>query len=264
MYNCIMKNNKILISQKIKKPYFSVITVVKNDEKNISLTLRSIKNQTFRNFEYLVIDGASTDSTINKIFKFKSNIHYLLSEKDRGIYFAMNKGLKLCRGQVVLFLNSGDTLTRNALKIVRQKFKKKEIDFVFGTVKRHYTKNTILKYGFNLNKLKYNFDFATSHSSGFFLKRKIYNKLRYFDTKYQCSADYDIYLKAIMKMRLKGGATKKTDLIGIVKAGGFSSKFGFFNHLIEEFKIRLNNNQNIFFVIAILVNAILKKLLKKF
>ncbi len=255
---------KKLINKKAINPYFSIITVVKNDQKNIQKTLKSIKSQTYLNFEYIIIDGKSSDKTIDKINKFRRSINLLISEKDKGIYFAMNKGLKLCRGQVVLFLNSGDTLTRDALKIVRQKFKKEEIDFVFGTVKRHYTKNTILKYGFNLNKLKYNFDFATSHSSGFFLKRKIYNKLKYFDTKYQCSADYDIYLKAIMKMRLKGGATKKTDLIGIVKAGGFSSKFGFFNHLIEECKIRINNNQNIFFVIAILVNAILKKLLKKF
>ena len=87
--------------------------------------------------------------------------------------------------------------------------------------------------------------------------------MKYFDTKYQCSADYDIYLKAIMKMRLKGGATKN-GFDWNSKGRRISSKFGFFNHLIEECKIRINNNQNIFFVIAILVNAILKKLLKKF
>ena len=172
-----MKNNKILISKKSKNPYFSVITVVKNDHHNVALTLKSVKQQTFKKFEYLIIDGGSTDKTVEKIMKFKKYINYLVSEKDKGIYFAMNKGLELCNGQVVVFLNSGDILTKNALKIIKNKFKKKDIDFVFGTVKRHYTKDTILKQGFNLKRLKYNFDFATAHSSGFFLKKKIYKKV---------------------------------------------------------------------------------------
>ena len=258
-----MKNNKILISQKIKNPYFSVITVVKNDQKNIALTLKSIKKQTFRNFEYLVIDGGSSDNTIKKILKFKNNINFLLSEKDKGIYFAMNKGLKHCKGQVIVFLNSGDTLTRNALRIVRQKFKKKEIDFVFGTVKRHYTKDTILKYGFNLDRLKYNFDFATSHSSGFFLKKNIYKKIGLFNIKYKCSADYDVYLKALLNLKTKGESTKKQELIGIVKPGGFSSKYGFINHITEEARIRINNKQNFLLVSAIFFNAIIKKIINE-
>ena len=87
----------------------------------------------------IIIDGKSSDKTIDKINKFRRSINLLISEKDKGIYFAMNKGLKLCRGQVVLFLNSGDTLTRNALKIVRQKFKK-EIDFVWYCKKTLYKK----------------------------------------------------------------------------------------------------------------------------
>ena len=120
-----MKNNKILISKKSKTPYFSVITVVKNDHHNVALTLKSVKQQTFLKFEYLIIDGGSTDKTVEKIMKFKKYINYLVSEKDKGIYFAMNKGLELCNGQVVVFLNSGDILTKNALKIIKNKFKKR-------------------------------------------------------------------------------------------------------------------------------------------
>ena len=72
-----MKNKKILISKKIKKPYFSVITVVKNDEKNIIQTLKSVKNQTYTNFEYIIVDGNSTDKTIKKLMRFKNQITYL-------------------------------------------------------------------------------------------------------------------------------------------------------------------------------------------
>ena len=86
--------------------------------------MKSVKQQTFKKFEYLIIDGGSTDKTVEKIMKFK--IYKLsVSEKDKGIYFAMNKGLELCNGQVVVFLNSGDILTKNALKIIKNKFKKR-------------------------------------------------------------------------------------------------------------------------------------------
>ena len=257
-----MKNKKILISKEIKKPYFSVITVVKNDEKNIIQTLKSIKNQTYTNFEYIIIDGNSEDKTIQKLMKFKNQINYLLSEKDNGIYFAMNKGLKISKGKIIVFVNSGDMLTKNALRIIKQKFDHHKFDFVFGTVKRHYTKDTIIKYGFNRNRLKYNFDFATAHSTGFYLKRNIYKKIGFFNTFYKCSSDYDIYFKILLKMKLDGGYTKKNELIGTVSSGGFSSKVSFFGHLIEETKIRIDNHQNIILVALIFINALIKRIFK--
>ena len=257
-----MKNKKILISKEIKKPYFSVITVVKNDEKNIIQTLKSIKNQTYTNFEYIIIDGNSEDKTIQKLMKFKKQINYLLSEKDNGIYFAMNKGLKISKGKIIVFVNSGDMLTKNALRIIKQKFDNHKFDFVFGTVKRHYTKDTIIKYGFNKNRLKYNFDFATAHSTGFYLKRNIYKKIGFFNTFYKCSSDYDIYFKILLKMNLDGGYTKKNELIGTVSSGGFSSKVSFFGHLIEETKIRIDNHQNIILVALIFINALIKRIFK--
>ena len=247
-----------------KKPFFSVITVVKNSEKNINKTLDSIKKQSFKNFEYLIIDGKSSDSTISKIKKHKKFINLLISERDKGLYYAMNKGLKFCRGEVVVFINSGDVFTKNALKKVYKIFKKENnVSFVFGTVLRNYTKGKILKYGYNVKRLFYNFDFATSHSTGFFLKRKIYNSIGGFNTKYKCSADYDVYYKTILKKKLKGASTKLSDLIGIVASGGFSSKISFFEHLFEEIKIRIDNNQNKLFIFIILINAVLKYYLKK-
>ena len=255
---------KILISKKNVNPFFSVITVVKNSENLISKTITSIKKQSFKNFEYIIINGGSKDNTLKKILAERKIINYLVSEKDKGIYYAMNKALKLSNGNIVVFVNAGDLLTKDALKIISKKFTNYlKFDFVFGTVKRHYTTNTIIKSGFNINRIKYNFDFATSHSTGFFIKRKTIKKLGYFDTRYKCSADYDLYYKAIIKKKLNGTHTPKNQLIGIVQSGGYSSKISFFEHLFEEIKIRFNNKQNFFFILFIFCNAIIKQLLKK-
>ena len=247
--------------RKTKKPFFSIITVVKNDEKNILKTLNSVKRQTSKNFEYIIIDGDSNDKTLG-ILKRNKIFNILISEKDNGIYDAMNKGLKVSNGQVILFVNSGDIITKNALKIVHKIFVNNEdISFLFGTVLRHYKTSSIIKYGYNFNRMIYNFDFATSHSTGFFLKKKIYKKIGLYNTKFKCSADYDIYFR-LFKMKLKGAYTEKKDLISKVAAGGFSSKLSFFDHLMEETKIRINNKQNILLILLIIINACLKNLLK--
>ena len=252
--------------KKVKKinPKFSIITVVKNDKLKISDTIRSVLNQSYKNFEYIIIDGRSTDGTLKTLAKYKKKINHIISERDSGIYFAMNKGIKISKGEIVVFINSGDLFYKNALKKISKIFKKnKDFDFVFGTVKRHYTKSIIIKHGFKINRLKYNFDFATAHSTGFFLKRKFFDKYGLFNTRYKCSADYDLYYKLLINKKLNGGFTKKKDLVGQVTSGGFSSKIGFFEHLIEETKIRLSNNQNLFLVIIIFFNAVIKNFLKK-
>ena len=241
----------------------TIITVVKNDEKNLEKTIKSIINQKGVKFEYIVIDGGSTDNTIKILSKSKKSIKKIISKKDKGIYDAMNKGIKFASNDIVVFCNSGDFFYKNSLKKVIEIFNNKNVDFVFGTVVRNYTKGTIVKYGFNSNRIFFNFDFATAHSTGFFLKKKIYKKIGLYNLKFRCSADYDLYLRLIKK-NYKGSSTNKVDLIGNVASGGFSSKISFFSHLIEETKIRLNNNQNLFMIILVFFNSLVKNLFKKF
>jgi glycosyltransferase involved in cell wall biosynthesis len=258
-------NNKILFFRKHKKkPVFSIITVVKNSENLILNTIRSVEKQTFKNFEFIIIDGKSNDNTIAQILTKKKIVNCLISQKDKGIYDAMNTGIKISSGKIIVFLNSGDIFLKNALKILDKIFLQKNIDFVFGTVRRHYTKKTILKYGYNPDRLRYNFDFATTHSAGFFMKKTSIDKVGFYDLKYKCSADYDYYYRTLVKNKMIGDSTKKNQLIGIVSSGGYSSKVSFMNHLLEECKIRFNNEQNIFLIIAIFFNAIVKNFIKKF
>ena len=254
------KIKNYLINKRINNPFFSIITVVKNDEKNISKTIKSIISQSYKNYEYLIIDGKSSDKTVEKILKFKKKINYLSSIRDKGIYFAMNKGAKLSRGEVIIYVNSGDKLYKEALKVIRKKFDlNQDYNFVFGTVRRNYLKDTIIKSGLNVKRLKYNFDFATSHSTGFYLKRKIFLKNGLFNTNFKYSADYDLYYRLLINKKIKGGYTSKSKVIGEMSKGGFSSRISFLSHLFEETKIRIHNKQNIFIILLIFFNAIFKK-----
>ena len=246
----------------MQKNLLSIITVVKNDEKNIQKTIKSVLNQKNLRYEYIIIDGISKDKTLKKIQKYKKKIHKIISENDKGIYDAMNKGIKIAKGDIIVFCNSGDFFYKNSLSKVMNLFNKYNYDFVFGTVLRNYTKGKILKHGFSFKRLLYNFDFATAHTTGFFLKKKIYKRIGFYDTKFKCSADYDLYYR-LYKGGYKGGSTKRKDVIGNVSSGGYSSKISFLNHLIEEGKIRIKNKQNFLIVLLIFINAIFKNFFKK-
>ncbi len=242
----------------------SLITVVKDDDQNIKKTLESIIKQKSNLVEYIVIDGKSKDGTLKILNEYKKKIDLIISEKDKGIYDAMNKGIKLCSGKIVGFCNSGDIIFPGSIKIILNNFSKKKLDILFATVKRNYRGGVVIKSGFNINRIFYNFDFATSHSTGFYMKREIHNEVGLYDTKFKLSADYDMYLRLVLKNKYKFGSTPKKRLIGEMKGGGYSSKFSFFDHLNEESKIRFKNKQNKFYILLIYINACIKFFIKKF
>jgi len=101
------------------KPLISIITVVFNGEKYLEETIQSVINQSYDNVEYIIIDGGSTDGTLDIIKKYESQIDYWVSEGDEGIYDAMNKGMGISTGDYLLFLGSDDTLRNNLLEISR-------------------------------------------------------------------------------------------------------------------------------------------------
>ena len=173
----------------------------------------------------------------------------------------MNKGIKFSKNDIIVFCNSGDFFYKNSLSKIINIFNKKNFDFVFGTVVRNYTKDKIIKSKFDPERIYYNFDFATAHSTGFFLKRKIYKEIGNYNLKFRCSADYDLYYRLIHRGYI-GTVNGRKDLIGNVAKGGFSSKVSFLDHLIEETKIRIHNGQSYFIIILIFINSLFKQSLK--
>jgi glycosyltransferase involved in cell wall biosynthesis len=114
------------------KPKLSIITVVYNAEKFIEETINSVISQSYENIEFLIIDGKSKDNTLEIIDKYMNNISILVSEKDSGIYDAMNKGMKLAHGDYVTFLNAGDTyIDKNTLKKIFNQVND-DVDVIYG------------------------------------------------------------------------------------------------------------------------------------
>ena len=113
------------------RPLVSVITVVYNSEQLIERTLRSVANQTAQNIEHVIIDGASKDQTLARVKSFSKGVAYWLSEKDNGIYDAMNKGIEKANGEYLIFLNSGDEFFAN--DTIEKVFQNKEnADVYYG------------------------------------------------------------------------------------------------------------------------------------
>ena len=239
-----------------KEKLISIITVVKDGEDTIEKCINSVLNQNYKNIEYIIIDGNSSDNTMSIINKYKEKISLVLSENDKGIWDAMNKGIKLAKGEIIGFLNCDDFYYENSFKTVNNYFNNFDIDFLFGTVKKYK-----IIHGFNPNIIKWSFGFYTSHSVGFFIKTKEHKKVGFYNSNY-LSADLDFFYKMITNFNLNGLPTKKNEILGEFKKGGFSSKVNYIDHLKDLNKIRIDNNQSKFFVMFLYLIKIVKKPLK--
>jgi glycosyltransferase involved in cell wall biosynthesis len=234
----------------------SIITPTFNSEKYLERCIKSIWSQDYNNIEHIIIDGDSNDETKNIIKKYQNNKTILISEKDDGIWDAMNKGLKISSGDIVGFLNSDDYYYPDAIRTVVKYFNNNNIDFLFATTQKYK-----LMYGYKPWKIRFSFGFYTSHSVGFFINRERHLKIGFYNTKY-FSADLDFFYKMIVKFKLKGVATKKNEVLGKFQSGGFSSKVNFLDHLKDLNKIRIDNGQNVYYVNLIFFYKIIKNLKK--
>jgi glycosyltransferase involved in cell wall biosynthesis len=228
----------------------SVVTVCLNSEKTINKCIQSIIQQNYpRNkIEHIIIDGGSKDSTLKIIKKKSKYIKFIQSKKDKGIYDAMNKGIQKCTGDLIVMLNSDDYFFKNTFKIASRYFTTYKIDYLFGSV----IKNRIF-HNFFPEKIWYSFNIYPSHSVGFFIKKNVLKAIGKYDIKFRYSADRDFLYKLIRNKEYVGIPTKKNEVFGKFCMDGASSKVSFFEKNLEETRIRLNNNENFFKVLLVLI-----------
>lgn len=167
--------------------------MVYNASKTIEQTILSVLNQTYPNIEYIIIDGDSTDDTVNIIHKYLDKIAIFISEKDDGLYDAMNKGIKLASGEIIGILNSDDTYTKNAVSIIVDNFKDQSKDILYGNAMFVDDTSEIGLYDCSdIEQLWYRM--AIPHPATF-VRKAVYDKYGLFDTQYPISADYDLMLR---------------------------------------------------------------------
>lgn len=182
----------------IEKPIFTVVTVVFNGERYIEDTIKSIieNKKKFNNIEYIIIDGMSTDKTIEIIKKYENYIDYWISEKDQGIYDAMNKGIKKANGSYISFLNADDWYEDETLSYIYEHLNDTDMypDFIFGNFNLCQEDKTKL-YTYIPNLKKLNKKMTIGHPS-LFVRADIQKKYL-FDLQFPVCADYDLVLKLV-------------------------------------------------------------------
>ena len=184
-----------------KHPLVSVITVVYNSEQLIERTLRSVANQTAKNIEHVIIDGASKDQTLAIVKSFPNGIAYWLSEKDNGIYDAMNKGIEKANGNYLIFLNSGDEFFANdTIEKVFQNNENADVyygDTIITNEQGEALRNRRLRPPTNLSWQSLQMGMVVCHQS-VFVKKTIAVP---YQTKYRISADIDWLIRCLKQAK---------------------------------------------------------------
>ena len=168
----------------------SIITVSLNAEETIERTINSVLGQTYPEIEYLIIDGKSTDNTMEIVNKYASRIHYICSEPDSGIYNAINKGIEKSSGEIIGILNSDDFYDSNAVKNAVESFIKYDSDVVYGEIKTQ-KRDGEFRNGKMFPFCDLPIKMVINHPTCF-IKRSAYNKVGVYDESFKIAADYDL------------------------------------------------------------------------
>lgn len=204
----------------------SIITVSYNSKGTIKDTIDSVLSQVYKDIEYIIVDGASTDGTVDIIRFYKNRVSKFISEKDHGIYDAMNKGIRLATGDIVGMLNSDDVyLDDDIISTVAEQFKTKKVDSIFADL--------VYVNGDNLQKVvryyssadfepgKFAYGWMPAHPT-FFAKRQVYEKYGLFKTDYKIASDYEMLVRLLARHKISYNYIPK--ILVKMRTGGLSTR----------------------------------------
>ena len=182
----------------------SIITVCYNSAKTIEKTFQSVKTQTYTNIEYIVVDGLSSDSTLNIIENNKEIISKYISESDKGLYDALNKGIQFATGDLIGILNSDDIFTDDTvLENVVKFHSENNVEASVGNITQFNEEGkTVRKYSSkNWNPEKLKIGFMPPHPSIFF-KRELFKRLGLYDLTFKIGADYELIIRYFLENKI--------------------------------------------------------------
>ena len=233
----------------------SIITVCFNSSKTIEKTFQSVKNQSYPNVEYIVIDGGSTDDTLKIIEKHSSYITNYISESDKGLYDAINKGITMATGDIIGILNSDDVFVDNyVLENIAKFHEKYSIDASVGNITQYNNDKVIRKYSaqsWSPNKLK--IGFMPPHPAIFF-KRDLFDNYGNYRLDFISGADYELIIRFFLRKKITwkySGITTTSMLIGGISSSGYKS----YKLISREIKkaLELNNIKFSYFIVLLRV-----------
>lgn len=175
----------------------SIITINYNNKKGLLKTIESVINQTYQNFEYIIIDGGSTDGSLDVIEQYKNHIDVVISEPDSGVYHAMNKGIRIAEGEYVNFMNSGDFFyEQETLEKIEASFSK-DIGILYGNTvyfnddgyKRNETPPEKITFSFF-------YSLGLNHQAAF-IKKELFQKYFYYNESFKICADWEFFIYVI-------------------------------------------------------------------
>lgn len=178
----------------------SIITVNRNNAHGLQMTMQSVLSQTYLDIEYIVVDGASTDNSVEVIDSFSDDTRLRwISEEDNGIYHAMNKGIRMANGKYLIFMNSGDEFYSNdVLKDVIVDINNTSADIYYGDVNLCYKNKCVVKtYPDKISK-RFLYENSLCHQT-MFLKKDLFTKIGLYNEKFRIMADWEWTIKAILK-----------------------------------------------------------------
>ena len=184
----------------------SIITVTHNSAKYLQECIDSVVHQTYNNIEHIIIDGGSTDGTVDIIQLYDNHIAKWISEEDKGMYDAINKGMKMATGEVIGILNSDDILaSNNVIKQIVTCFQENKVDSLYGDLVYVDQKNTkkIIRYwkGLSYNRFRFNYGWMPAHPT-FYFRSDLLADLGGYESHYFTAADYEFMARYLYRYRI--------------------------------------------------------------
>lgn len=245
----------------------SIITINLNNEIGLRKTIESVVSQTFSDYEYIIIDGGSSDGSIEVIKEFSNNITYWISETDRGIYYAINKGILKASGVWIGIINSGDWYEKDALQKIIIHLKENPNSQIVHGILRVWNENLIYKIqGTHSIFLP---EGMIEHPTCF-VKKVVYDRIGLYDLNYKISSDYEFMLRAYLNdfkfsftheiiSNYSAGGISMTSPLASIETIQIKQRYGFAQNLNKRSKLK-----EVFYTARYLISLLLPNRVRKF